>query len=125
MSDLDDRLQLEAMDPGSQDPGFWVRFHGQVMAQARDELARRQVAGEWSVANVVFQWRKILVPMTLLAAALAGISVVGHEEPVPPVQSIALEEALLEGWSGDPIPTVLGRAAELDELAFLTGAGGF
>ena len=125
MSDLDDRLQLEALDPGSRDPGFWIRFHGRVMAQARDELVRRQVAGEWSIANVVFRWRKTLVPVTLLAATLAGIFVVGHEEPASPLQSIALEEALLEGWSGDPIPTVLGRDAELDELAFLTLAGGF
>ena len=125
MSDLDDRLQLEVLDPGSQDPGFWIRFHGRVMAQAGDELVRRQTAGEWNIANVVFQWRKTLVPVTLLAATLAGIFVVGNEEPASPLQSIALEEALLEGWSGDPIPTVLGRAAELDELTFLTGAGGF
>jgi len=125
MSDLDDRRQLEPLDPGSEDPGFWIRFHGRVMAQARDELARRQMAGEWSIAEVVFQWRKILVPVTLLAATLAGIFVVGQEEPVPPLSPIALEEALVEGLAGESIPTVLGRTAELDEVAFLTSAGGF
>lgn len=125
MSDLDDRLQLDALDPGYQDPGFWIRFHGRVMAQAGDEMARRQIAGEWSIAEVVFQWRKGLVPVTLLAAAIAGIFVAGHEEPAPPLSPVALEEALMEGVTGDPIPTVLGRTVELDEIAFLTAAGGF
>jgi len=123
MSDLDDRLQLEPLDPGSGDPGYWLRFHGLVMARAGDELARRRLAGEWTIAEVVFQWRKTLVPAALLAATLAGIFVLGHEEPGPTLSPIALEEALVEGLPGDPIPTVLGRTAELDEVAFLTAAG--
>ncbi len=125
MNDLDNRARLEPLDPGSEDPGFWIRFHGRVMAQARDELARRQMAGEWNLTEVVFQWRKTLVPITLLAATLAGIFVLGHEEPEPFLSPIALEEALMEDLVGDPIPTVLGREAQLDEVAFLTGAGGF
>ena len=125
MSELDDRLQLESIDPGSEDPGFWIRFHGRVMAQAREELARRQMAGEWSFAEVMFQWRKTVVPLTLLAATLAGIFVLGQREPTPVFSPVALEEALIDGLSLDPIPTVLGRTAELDEVAFLTGAGGF
>jgi len=123
MNDLDDRIQLKSLDPASEDPGFWIRFHGRVLAQARDELARRRLAAEWTIAEVVFQWRKTLVPVTLLAATMAGIFVLGHEEPAPTLSLIALEEALIEGLEGDPIPTVLGRSAELDEVAFLTGAG--
>ncbi len=123
MSDLDDRLHLGSLDPGSGDPGYWLRFHRRVMARAGDELARRRLAGEWTIAEVVFQWRKTLVPVALLAATLAGIFVLGHEEPAPALSPIALEEALMEGLVGDPIPTVLGRTAELDEVAFLTGAG--
>ena len=57
---------------------------------------------------MVFQWRKTLVPLTLLAATLAGIFVVGHEEPAERFSPVALEEVLLEGLDGDPIPTVLG-----------------
>ena len=125
MNDSDDRARLEPLDPGSEDPGFWIRFHGRVMAHARNELARRQMAGEWSITEVVFQWRKTLVPVTLLAATLAGIFVLGHEEPELPLSPIALEEALMEDLAGDPIPTVLGREAQLDEVAFLTGVGGF
>ena len=125
MNELDERLNLEPLDPASQDPGFWLRFHGTVMAQAREELAHRRMLGESSFAEVVFQWRKTLVPMTLLAATLAGIFVLGHEEPRQLFSPIALEEALMEDLVGDPIPTVLGRTVEFDEVAFLTEAGGF
>ena len=125
MSDLDDRLDLQALDPTFEDPGFWIRAHGRVMAQAEEELSRRRMTGQWSIAEVVFQWRRTLVPVTLLAAALAGISVVGHEESTAPLPSIALEEALMEGLSGEPIPIVLEKTAELDEVLFLTGSGGF
>ena len=61
----------------------------------------------------------------LLAATLAGIFVLGHEEPGPVLVPVALEEALLDGVEGDLIPTVLSRTAELDETAFLVGGGGF
>ncbi|MFH1763447.1 MAG: hypothetical protein ABIF09_04565 [Gemmatimonadota bacterium] len=125
MNDSDDCAELKSLDPGFEDPGFWIRAHGRVMAQARGELARRQMSGEWSISEVVFQWRKTLVPMTLLAAAMAGIFVLGYEEPASVLSPIALEEALMLGFEGDPIPTVLGRTAELDEVAFLAGAGGF
>jgi len=125
MNEFDDRVQLDSLDPESQDPGFWIRFHGHVMVLARDELARRRMAREWSVPDVVFQWRKTLVPLTLLAATLSGIFVIGHEEPTSDLSPVALEDALMEGLAGEPIPTVLGRTAELDEVAFLTGTGEF
>ena len=125
MNEKDERLNLEPLDPGSNDPGFWIRFHGSVMGRARDELARRRMTQELSIPEVVFQWRKPLVPLSLLAAALAGIFVLAHEEPGPVMAPIALEEALIEGVDGDPIPTVLGRTAELDETAFLASGGGF
>lgn len=125
MSELDARVPLESLDPGTGDPGYWIRFHGRVMAGARDELARRRMAGEWSIAEVVFQWRKTLVPLTLVAAALAGILVLGYEEPISQFSPIALEDALIQGLSGDPIPTVLERTTEFDEVAFLSPAGGF
>lgn len=125
MNDLDDRVKLEPMDPGSADPGFWIRFHSRVLAQAEDELARRRMTQDLSFPEVVFQWRKPLVPLALLAATLAGIFVAGHEEPGTALSPVALEEALIQELEGEPIPTVLGRTAELDELAFLAAAGGF
>jgi hypothetical protein len=83
------------------------------------------MAGEWSIAEVVFRWRKALVPLTLVAAALAGILVLEYEEPASPFSPLALEDALVAGLAGDPIPMVLERTAELDEVAFLSPAGGF
>lgn len=125
MNEVDDRLNLKPLDPGSGDPGFWLRFHSEALAQAREELARRRMVGDWSVAETVFQWRKALVPMTLLAAALAGVFVLGNEEPVSPLSPVALEDALVENLQGDPIPTVLGRVEEMGDMVFMASAGGF
>lgn len=125
MKNFDDRVDLKALDPASLDPGFWTRFHGRVMTHAREELARRRMAGEQTVAEVVFRWRRVLVPSALLAATLAGIFVIVHEEPRPGLTPLALEEALVEDLDGSPIPAVLGTVAELDEVAFLRTAGGF
>ncbi|MBT8397814.1 MAG: hypothetical protein HKO65_12025 [Gemmatimonadetes bacterium] len=125
MNESMERVNLDPLDPGSKDPGFWLRFHGRVLAQAEAELARRRMAQDWSLSEVVFQWRKPLVPLTLLAATLAGIFVMANEEPGPLLSPVALEEALVLDVVGEPIPTVLGSAAELDETEFLTAAGGF
>jgi hypothetical protein len=125
MNEMDDQIDLESLDPGSGEPSYWIRFHSSVMASAREELARRRMTQELSIPEVVFQWRKPLVPLSLLAATLAGIFVLGHEEPGDVMSPVALEEALLEGVDGDPIPTVLARTAELDETAFLAAGGGF
>ena len=125
MKETEERIELDALDPGYRDPGYWVRTHERIMSRARGELARRQMAGDWTVADVVFQWRKTLVPLTLLAATLAGIFVLSHEEPADPYSPMALEEVLLDGVEGDPIPTVLERGAELETVAFLAGSEGF
>lgn len=95
MKKMDEHFPIESFDPGSRDPGFWIRFHKRVMAEAQTELARRRMTGDLNVADVLFAWRKALVPATLLAAALAGILIVGHE-PVTPVRMVALEEILTE-----------------------------
>jgi len=127
MNELDDRLNLRPLDPASADPGFWIRYHRGVMARAEEELSRRRLAGVWTFSDVVFQWRKALVPMTLLAASLAGIVVWGEGgvQTASPLEPMALEEALVVGLEGEPIPAFLERTAELDEVAFLAEAGGF
>ena len=125
MNDFDDRIDLAALNPGSHDPGFWIRYHRRVMSEAGEELMRRRVAVRLSVPDVVFQWRKTLVPLTLLAAALGGLLLTGEEEPTREMAPVALEEALVEGLAGDPIPTVLQQTADLDEVAFLARPAGF
>ena len=126
MNDIEERVPLESLDPGTQDPGFWVRFHARVLDQAQMELARRRVNGDLTFADVVFAWRRALVPMALLAAALAGVFLMSQKEPVEPfAEALALEEALLEGLEGEAIPAILGQEMELEEMVFLTSLGGF
>ena len=125
MNESNESVDLQPLDPGFTDPGFWIRFHGRVVTQARDELARRRMTQDLSFPEVVFRWRKSLVPLALLAATLAGIVAVSQEDPGQLLAPVALEEALIQDLVGDPIPVVLGRTAELDETAFLTAAGGF
>jgi len=122
---MEDRLNLEPLDPGFQEPGYWVRFHRRVMEGARTELARRRAEEALSVPEVVFRWRRTLVPVSLLAAALAGIFLMNQDQPQARLSAVAVEDALVEGLPSDPIPTVLERDADLDEVAFLAAAGGF
>jgi hypothetical protein len=62
MNDLGDRVPLEPLDPVTSDPRFWARFHARVMDKARAELARRQAHVDLSIAEIVFAWRRTLVP---------------------------------------------------------------
>ncbi len=125
MNDIEEPVPLESLDPGTQSPGFWVRFHARALDQAQMELARRRVNGDLTFADVVFAWRRALVPTALLAAALAGVFLMSHEEPAAPLAPLALEEALLEGLEGETIPVILGQERELEELAFFSSLGGF
>lgn len=125
MSEEEKGTGLGPLDPGSDNPGFWIRFHARVMTLTQDELARRRAMADLSVAEVVFGWRKALVPAALLAAALAGVFVMTNEEPPGPLPPVALEEALLEDLGSEPIPTILSREMELDEVALMVAAGGF
>jgi hypothetical protein len=124
MSDFGERIPLEPLDPGFRDPGFWVRFHARVMRLAEGELARRRVAGELNVVEVVFAWRKALVPLTLMAAALAGLLLV-QQNPEASLSPLALEEVLIGGLESDPIPVVLAAGPADVETAILASGEGF
>jgi hypothetical protein len=106
MSDLEEHLSLEPLDPASGDPGFWLRFHSRVMGDAQAELARRRMTGDISVVDVVFAWRRALVPMALMAAAMAGILILGHQPPLE-VQVVALEEVFNQDFNVRPMTAVL------------------
>ena len=124
MSGFDERVPLKALDPGSRDPGFWLRFHSRVMNQARGELSRRKMAADLSVVEVVFAWRKALVPMALLAAAMAGI-LMTTREPLPPPQLVALEDVLTEGLNLLPTADVLEGELTVQLALFATVEGEF
>jgi len=124
MSDEDRRVSLEPLDPGVRSPGFWIRFHSRVMEQAAGELERRRREVELGIAEVVFAWRRTLVPVTLLAAALAGVLLATGRDAGLGVMPMSLEEALVLDAVGEPLPTLWVQEPELDEVAFLTMGGG-
>jgi len=124
MSDFEKRVPLEILDPGFRDPGFWLRFHTRVMGEAQTELARRRMAGDLSVVDVLFAWRRAVVPMALLAAALAGILLIGHE-PQPPEQLVALEEVLAEDLNLLTIHSVLNGEGGSPDALFAMAEDGF
>jgi len=124
MSDFEERALLGSLDPGSQDPAFWPRFHNRVLGEAQAELARRRMAGDLGVTDVVFAWRRALVPMALLAAALAGILIAGHETE-PPVQLVALEEIFTEDLNLQPIHSVLNGEGSFHDALFAVSEEGF
>lgn len=124
MKKTDEKLPLEFLDPGSGDPGFWIRFHSRVLAEARDELSRRRMAGELSVVDVVFSWRRTLVPLALMAAALAGL-LMTNSSPEEPVQMVAVDEFLREDFNLLPAAGVLSGDGSYRNSALLMVEGGF
>ncbi len=83
MNDIEEPVPLESLDPGTQSPGFWVRFHARALDQAQMELARRRVNGDLTFAAP-------LAPLALEEALLEGLE--GETIPVILGQERELEE---------------------------------
>ena len=124
MSKIEEHISLDSLDPGFRNPGFWLRFHSRVMGAAQMELARRRMVGELSVVDVVFAWRRAVVPLALLAAALAGILIIGNG-PEAPIQMVALEEVLTQDLNLLTTSGVLSGEASTTEALFTMAEGGF
>ena len=114
-------ISLELLDPGHSDPGHWARFQARVMALAGPELARRRVAPQPTVGDVLASWWRLLVPASVAAAAVMASVLVTPE--TTPGADIAIDEALLSGFDDDPLPAVL-VADQVDEVAFLVAIEG-
>ncbi len=100
---------LAGLDPGHGDQTYWPRFHRSVMAQTLAELGRRRVIANLTVSQIMHSWARTVLPTAAAAAAVAAIVLL---RPVPsplqvPAGMIAVEEALMEGLDGQPIPDVL------------------
>ena len=119
-SDRDEELSemMAALDPGHTDQTYWPRFHRSVMGQALAELGRRRVIANLTVSQIMHSWARTVLPTAAAAAAVAAFVLL---RPATEVQAargvIAVEEALMEGLDGQPIPEALG-----DEVA--PGVGG-
>lgn len=67
-------MGFEALDPESEDPGYWDRFQDRTLALVEPELVRRRRTLErMTVADVVLSWSRAVVPMATAAAAAALI----------------------------------------------------
>lgn len=117
----DRRIPFELLDPGHSDPGHWARFQDRVMALAGPELARRRAARPLTVGDVLASWWRLLVPVSVVAAAAMASLLMPAENT--PGAAIAIEEALLTGFDDEPLPAVL-VSDQVDEVAFLVAIEG-
>lgn len=98
---------LRALDPASEDPGYWLRFRSWVMETAGPELSRRRLQlADMTVGDVLESWSRTLVPTALLAAAVAALALL--RGPVAPeTNPLVVEDLLVAELADDPIPTAL------------------
>lgn len=97
---------LRTLDPGSEDPNYWLRFRSWVMESAGPELSRRRLLADVTVGDVLQSWSRTLVPTALLAAAVAGLALL--RGPVAPeINPLGVEELLVSELGDDPIPAAL------------------
>ncbi len=108
MRDPDWTSWLEALDPGSEDQGYWERFKHRVMVGVGPELTRRRARRRATISDVVLGWRNALVPTALLAATVAGLLLLREPSFADPAP-LVLEELLVSGMEDEAMPSVLAN----------------
>ena len=106
---------LELLDPGSRDPGFWMRFQARVLQGAAPELARRRLMADLTVGDVLTGWARALVPTAVLAAAVAVLLLI-RLTPAPPPATV--EDLLTAGIQTRTIPEALHESEVAASVAF-------
>lgn len=106
---------LESLDPARQDPNYWFRFHGRVMAGAGSELVRRRMMANLTVVDVLASWSRTVVPTAMLAAAVAALLLV--RAGAGPMEAPTGPEILAE-LPGEPMPLTLGADAPVMFASF-------
>jgi len=109
---------LNELDPGRDDPTYWLGFHGRVLAESRGELLRRRREDERSVTGVISLWSRAVVPLALAAAVVAGLLLA--RPAVDQTSPLRMEDMLSLGL-GNPIPAVV-EEAELQPSGWLTAS---
>jgi len=108
---------LSSLDPAIDDPNYWLRFRGWVVAGAARELARRRLMAQVTVGDVMSSWARTLVPTAMLAAALAGMLLMRGPR-VPEPRALALEEQLVREIPGETVPVLLTADGSEGVVAF-------
>ena len=120
MSEVEPGVQLEILDPGCRDPGYWPWFQSRVMEAARPHLAYRR-RNQVTMESVMLSWSRLILPVTVAAAAVAA-AVLVRESRLPESEDIAGVEEVL-GFPADgeePIPSFLhsDEAVDRDMILF-------
>jgi hypothetical protein len=108
---------LGRLGPEVGDPNYWMRFKVRVMGAASGELARRRMAADVTIGDVLASWARALVPTAVLAAALAGLMLL-HAHVTPAAASTRVEELLVAGMESETIPATLSRTDAETQVAF-------
>lgn len=112
---------LSELDPGRDDPTYWIGFHGGVVSASREELRRRRWESERSVTGVMSVWSRAVVPAALMAAAVAGFFLA---RPVLEQDDHLLVDEMLSMGMGHPIPAEVDDAeVENPEWLIMTAEG--
>lgn len=127
MNDIEPRVPLDALDPGTREPGYWVRFHRSVMKAAGPELARRAASRVPGLEDLVASWSRLFAPGAVAVAALAGLLLVADTDgELPVIPMVGVEELLAPEWAeGDPEPLPASFFQEDDFDAVLLAANPF
>lgn len=99
------RELLSTLDPEGSDPGYWRRFHRWVVNTAGPELARRRLAANVTVSDVMVSWWRALVPAAVATAVLAGMMLLRERVSPPPVAYVDMAEMLVAGVEAPEMPS--------------------
>ena len=110
---------LQALDPASHDPNYWLRFRSWVMTEAGSELARRRMVVELTVEDVLASWSRAVLPVAM-AAAVAAIAFMRSPEveEQPVATAVGVEELLVVEVPEETQPVLLSPDAASGIVAF-------
>ena len=110
MNHIEPKVPLDELDPGLDDPGYWMRTHARIMQAVQPRL--QFMARQETMGDVLLSWGRLVVPFAGAAAAVAALAVF---RPVAVDDLTAV--AGLEEWLQQP------TGAEEPLPAFLHGEG--
>jgi len=107
------------LDPSQDDPGYWFRFRGWIMKEAADELARRRLSVDLTVADLLESWSRTVIPVAMVAAIAAIVLMRSSPDNDPKVfVGIGVEELLVREIPAQTQPVLLSPNAAEGIVAF-------